>query len=54
MVAVTDDWTQISDSELRAKLEQRGLTPESAWTLVRLRELPDAVDAIDRILGVER
>lgn len=52
---MTDDWTQLSDSELRAKLEQRGITTAAPgyidW-LVRTRTVN--ADVIDRILGVER
>lgn len=44
-------WRDLADSELRAKLEQRGVLCIVAAALVRRREDPTAAEHIDRILG---
>ena len=41
------EWRDLSDSELRAKLENRGVHPGTAAIMVKHRETPSGQDAIE-------
>jgi SOS response regulatory protein OraA/RecX len=44
------EWTDLSDSELRAKLEQRGVRPGDAERAAQRREQPAWAEMIERVL----
>ena len=47
-------WDDLPDSELRAKLVQHGIHPETADALVARRDRPEIVDLIDQVLDGDR
>lgn len=44
------EWRDLSDSELRLRLENRGVNPVIARMLVANREVPDVVERIEKEL----
>ena len=46
-------WRALSDDELRARLWQRGLSPEYAELFIRQRDDAEYADSIDEMLGEE-
>lgn len=46
------DWLDLSDSELRAKLEQAGIEPEIAAGLVKMRDDPDYMDDLIEMMEI--
>lgn len=47
------EWRDLADSELRAKLEQRGFSPATVENCIRHRDDEQFARALDRVLGVE-
>lgn len=45
------NWSELSDSELRRRLEQRGRTEAEARRMVRERDTRAGAEAIDLALG---
>ena len=48
------EWRDLSTSELRVKLVQKGFQAAHAATIARKREEPLAEEFLDMIFGVER
>lgn len=48
------DWTELSDDELRTRLEQRQVATFVAQWLVVNRDMPNGIATIDNVLGGSR
>ena len=44
------EWRDLSDGELMAKLEQRGVTRDNARLAVHWRETPGGIAMIERVM----